>query len=160
MIKIGLGYDLHRLEAGRPFVLGGVAIPHPAGPAGHSDGDCLVHALIDALLGAEGETDIGRLYPDSDPRTAGVRSTLLLAEVVARLAKAGFRVLQVDAVVVAERPKLGPYFPGIKGVLAPLLGLPPSGVGLKAKTNEGVGPVGREEAVACWAVALVEKRDG
>jgi len=160
MIKIGIGYDIHRLEPGRRLVLGGVEVPHPRGLAGHSDGDCLVHAVIDALLGAEGETDIGRLYPDSDPRTEGVRSAVLLAEVVGRLAGAGFRVLQVDAVVVAEQPKLGPHFPRMKEVLAPVLGLPASGIGLKAKTSEGLGPVGREEAVACWAVALIEKSRG
>jgi 2-C-methyl-D-erythritol 2,4-cyclodiphosphate synthase len=160
MIKIGVGYDIHRLEPGRRLVLGGVEIPHPLGLAGHSDGDCLVHAVIDALLGAEGETDIGRLYPDTDPRTEGVRSTALLAEVVGRLAGAGIKVLHVDAVVVAENPKLGPVFPRMKEVLTPLLGLPASGLGLKAKTNEGLGPVGREEAVACWAVALVESSRG
>jgi 2-C-methyl-D-erythritol 2,4-cyclodiphosphate synthase len=157
MIKIGIGYDLHRLEPGRILFLGGVEIPHPRGLAGHSDGDCLIHAVIDALLGAEGETDIGRLFPDTDAATEGVRSTIFLGEVVNRLRRKGFRVVHVDVVVVAEHPKLGPHFPRMKEVLAPLLGVDGAGLGLKAKTNEGVGLIGREEAVACWAVALIEK---
>ena len=156
MLKVGIGYDFHRLEAGRPLYLGGVEIPHPRGLAGHSDGDCLVHAVIDALLGAEGETDIGGLFPDSDPKTAGVRSTVLLERVVGRLARKGLRVVQVDVVVVAESPRLGPHFPRMKKALAPRLGVAGTELGLKAKTNEGLGAVGREEAIACWAVALVE----
>ncbi len=160
MLKIGIGYDLHRLEPGRPLYLGGVEIPHPRGLAGHSDGDCLIHAVIDALLGAEGETDIGRLFPDTDPATKGARSTILLGEVVGRLKRKGFRVVHVDVVVVAESPKLGPHFPRMKDALIPLLGVDGSGLGLKAKTNETVGLIGRREAIACWAVALVDKKRG
>lgn len=160
MIKVGIGYDLHRLEPGRRLFLGGVDVPFPRGLAGHSDGDCLIHAVIDALLGAEGMTDIGGLYPDSDPRTERIRSTRLLGEVVDRLRRAEYRILNIDVVVVAENPKLGPHFPRMREVLAPILGLDGSDLGLKAKTNEGVGSVGREEAIACWAVALVERTRG
>ena len=158
--KIGLGYDIHRLVRGRPLYVGGVEIPSDRGALGHSDGDCLIHAIIDALLGAEGMTDIGGLYPDSDPRTAGIRSTRLLGEVVDRLRRAEFRILNIDVVVVAENPKLGPHFPRMKEALAPILGLDGSDLGLKAKTNEGVGSIGREEAIACWAVALIERARG
>jgi 2-C-methyl-D-erythritol 2,4-cyclodiphosphate synthase len=155
MTRCGLGYDLHRLRAGRPLVLGGIEIPHPAGLLGHSDGDALVHALIDALLGAMGEGDIGQLFPDTDPRYKGARSTLLLGEVMARLKRKRLAVLHADAVVVAERPKLGPHFPAMKAALAPLLGLPAGRLGLKAKTNEGLGLIGRGRAIACWAMVLV-----
>ncbi len=155
MIRCGLGYDLHRLAPGRPLFLGGIEIPHPAGLLGHSDGDALIHALIDALLGAMGEGDIGQLFPDRDPRTKDIRSTELLRDVCARLKKKRLAVLHADAVVVAERPKLGPYFPAMKAALAPLLGLPPDGLGLKAKTNEGLGLIGRGRAIACWATVLV-----
>jgi 2-C-methyl-D-erythritol 2,4-cyclodiphosphate synthase len=155
MIRCGLGYDLHRLAPGRPLFLGGIEIPHPAGLLGHSDGDALIHALIDALLGAMGEGDIGQLFPDRDPRTKDIRSTELLRAVCARLKKKRLAVLHADAVVVAERPKLGPYFPAMKVALAPLLGLPPDGLGLKAKTNEGLGLIGRGRAIACWATVLV-----
>lgn len=155
MTRCGLGYDLHRLQAGRPLVLGGIEIPHPSGLLGHSDGDALAHALIDALLGAMGEGDIGQLFPDTDPRYRGVRSTVLLREVMARLKRKRLAVLHADAVVVAERPKLGPHFPAMKAVLAPLLGLPAGRLGLKAKTNEGLGLIGRGRAIACWAMVLV-----
>jgi len=158
MTRCGLGYDLHRLAPGRPLFLGGIEIPHAAGLVGHSDGDALIHALIDALLGAMGEADIGHLFPDTDPRYKGVRSTELLREVCGRLKRKRLAVLHADAVVVAERPKLGPHFPAMKAVLAPLLGLPPDGLGLKAKTNEGLGLIGRGRAVACWAAVLVGPR--
>jgi 2-C-methyl-D-erythritol 2,4-cyclodiphosphate synthase len=158
MLRTGLGYDLHRLRAGRPLVLGGVTIPHPTGLYGHSDGDALVHALIDAVLGAAGEGDIGRLFPDTDPRWRGANSMDLLRDVMKRLGKNGFRLVHADAVVVAEKPKLGPHFEAMKDVLCPVLGLRRDGLGLKAKTNEGLGPVGRGQAIACWAVVLVEKK--
>jgi 2-C-methyl-D-erythritol 2,4-cyclodiphosphate synthase len=155
MTRCGLGYDLHRLAPGRTLFLGGIEVPHTVGLVGHSDGDALIHALIDAILGAMGEGDIGELFPDRDPRYAGIRSTELLRDVCARLKKKKLAVLHADAVVVAERPKLGPHFPAMKAVLAPLLGLPPDGLGLKAKTNEGLGLIGRGRAIACWATVLV-----
>ncbi len=153
--RIGLGWDLHRLAAGRPFVLGGVRFPHDRGPLGHSDGDALVHAVIDALLGAAGEGDIGTLFPDTDPRYAGISSLVLLDRVMAGLKRKRLAVRHVDVVVAAERPKIAPRAADIKAVLAPRLGLSPDRLGIKAKTAEGLGPVGRGQAVACWAVALL-----
>jgi len=154
-IRTGLGYDLHRLAAGRRLFLGGLEIPYPAGLVGHSDGDALVHALIDAILGALGEGDIGQHFPDRDPRTKNVRSTELLETVMAMVRKKKLRLIHADAVVVAETPKLGPLFPGMKERLGPILGLPADRLGLKAKTNEGLGLIGRGRAIACWAVVLV-----
>lgn len=159
MHKTGLGYDIHRLEAGRRLVLGGTDIPFPEGLAGHSDGDALVHAVIDALLGALGEGDIGGFFPDTDPRYKGARSAGLLADVVAHLKARGAAILNVDTVIVAEAPKLGPHVPAMKAALCPVLGLPESRLGIKAKTNEGLGPVGEKRAIACFAVALVDLPD-
>lgn len=159
-IKVGLGYDIHRLERGRDLYLGGVKIPHPSGLLGHSDGDCLVHALIDALLGAVGEADIGRLFPDTDPAYRGIRSIALLQQVMARLRRRRARVLNADVVVVAQTPKLAPYIEPMKDALCPILGVARSRLGIKAKTNEGLGLIGRERAIACWAAALVEEEAG
>jgi 2-C-methyl-D-erythritol 2,4-cyclodiphosphate synthase len=157
MLKIGLGYDIHPLVAGRPLVLGGLALPGPRGLSGHSDGDALVHAIIDALLGAAGEGDIGRLYPDTEPRTEGVSSLRLLGEVMGRLKAAGWSVVNVDAVVAAEEPRIAPLAGRMKEALCPLLGVPEAALGIKGKTNEGLGPVGEGRAIACWAVALIQK---
>jgi 2-C-methyl-D-erythritol 2,4-cyclodiphosphate synthase len=159
-IKIGLGYDIHRLAKGRDLYLGGVRISHPTGLLGHSDGDCLVHALIDALLGAAGEPDIGRLFPDTDPKTKGIRSTELLARVISRLRRRGIRAVNADAVVVAQAPKLAPHIEAIKDCLCPILGVARGGLGIQAKTNEGMGLIGRKRAIACWAVVLVEEKAG
>jgi 2-C-methyl-D-erythritol 2,4-cyclodiphosphate synthase len=156
MHKIGIGYDIHRLEAGRRLVLGGTDIPAPAGLRGHSDGDALVHAVIDALLGALGEGDIGAHFPDTDPRFEGARSRDLLETVVGLLRARGARVVNVDAVIVAEEPKMGPHVPAMKAALCPILGVPEKALGIKAKTNEGLGPVGEKRAIACTAVALIE----
>ena len=156
MMRTGLGYDLHRLQAGRPLILGGIRVPHSAGLLGHSDGDALVHALIDAILGAMGEGDIGRLFPDTNPRWRGANSVDLLRDVMKRLRAKKMRLVHADAVVVAERPKLGPHFESMKDVLCPVLGLARDGLGLKAKTNEGLGLIGRGRAIACWAVVLAE----
>jgi len=157
MLKIGCGYDIHPLAAGRKLVLGGLDIPFPKGLAGHSDGDALVHAVIDALLGASGQGDIGCLFPDTDPKTQGVSSLRFLADVAARLRAGGWRVVNVDVVVAAEEPKIAPLAAGMKKILCPLLGLEESGLGIKGKTNEGFGAVGEGRAIACWAVALIEK---
>jgi 2-C-methyl-D-erythritol 2,4-cyclodiphosphate synthase len=159
MHKIGFGYDIHRLAEGRPLVLGGTGIAHRAGLLGHSDGDALVHAVIDALLGAAGEADIGAHFPDTDPRYEGVRSTDLLAEAVRLVRSLGAEIVNVDSIVVAEEPKIGPHVPAMKAALAPILGIPASALGIKAKTNEGLGPVGEKRAIACYAVALVRFRD-
>lgn len=159
MTKIGFGYDIHRLEPGRRLILGGVDIPHPAGLLGHSDGDALVHAVIDALLGAHGQGDIGARFPDADPRYLGARSLVLLGTIMDHLRSRGAAVVNVDAVIVAEEPKMGPYIPAMKAALAPVLGVPESAVGIKAKTNEGLGPVGEKGAIACYAVALLRLPD-
>lgn len=159
MHKIGFGYDIHRLEAGRPLVLGGAPIPFPAGLLGHSDGDALVHAVADALLGALGEGDIGTHFPDTDPRYEGARSVGLLAAVVGLVRARGAEIVNVDTVVVAEEPKMAPHVPAMKAALAPVLGIPEAALGIKAKTNEGLGPVGEKRAVACYAVALLTVPD-
>jgi 2-C-methyl-D-erythritol 2,4-cyclodiphosphate synthase len=159
-IRIGFGYDIHRLAKKRKLYLGGLAIPHPLGLAGHSDGDCLVHALIDSLLGAMGEGDIGQLFPDSRPEYKGIRSTELLRRVMARLKRRRWSVLNVDMVIVAQAPRLAPYVEEMKKVLGPYLSLPKANIGIKSKTNEGLGLIGREKAVACWAVALVGEKKG
>jgi 2-C-methyl-D-erythritol 2,4-cyclodiphosphate synthase len=157
MLKIGFGYDIHPLVAGRKLVLGGLAIPGPKGLAGHSDGDGLIHAIIDALLGAAGEGDIGRLFPDNDPRTEGISSLQLLGEVMTRLHGSGWSVVNVDTVIVAEDPKIAPLAGQMKKKLCPVLGVGETGLGIKGKTNEGLGPVGEGQAIACWAVALIQK---
>jgi len=156
-LRIGLGYDLHRFGPGRSLWLGGVEIPFPLGLAGHSDGDCLIHAVIDALLGAAGEVDIGRLFPDTDPAYKDVRSTVLLSAVMERLKKTGIEVIHVDTVVVVEQPVIAPYVPAMKHVLCPLLGVAPDRLGIKGKTNEGIDAIGKGEAIACWATVLLRK---
>ncbi len=156
--RVGFGYDLHRLVAGRRLVLGGLEIPHAKGLAGHSDGDCLIHAIIDALLGALGQGDIGRLFPDKDPEYKDVSSLRLLGEVVAKVRALGFEISNLDSVVVADRPRLQPYFPEMKRILGRVLGLKSGELSLKAKTNEGIGPVGKGQALACWVVVAVGKK--
>jgi len=154
-IKIGLGYDIHRLVKGKTLYLGGVKIPHHSGLVGHSDGDCLIHALVDALLGALGEGDIGRLFPDNDPKWKGIRSVVLLRKIVPRLKRKKAEILNIDLVVVAQAPKLAPHTERMKKALGSILGIPEEDIGIKAKTNEGLGLVGRERAIACWAVVMV-----
>jgi len=151
----GLGYDCHRFAAGRRLVLGGVEIPHERGLEGHSDADALVHAIIDALLGAAAMGDIGQHFPDTDERFRHADSTDLLRRVVAMLAAAGYAVLHVDATVVIERPKLAPARDRIRETLAQALGIDIAHVSVKATRGEGMGFVGREEGVAVMAVATV-----
>ncbi|HSW44613.1 MAG TPA: 2-C-methyl-D-erythritol 2,4-cyclodiphosphate synthase [Phycisphaerae bacterium] len=150
--RVGLGTDLHRLEPGRRLVLGHVPIEHDRGPAAHSDGDVVLHAIIDALAGAAGLPDIGESFPNTDPAYAGADSGMLLTETLRRVAQAGYAVVNVDATIHAQRPKLGPYKSAIRFEVARLLGLPVESVSIKAKTGEGVDAVGREEAIACTAV--------
>ncbi|HEX2695335.1 MAG TPA: 2-C-methyl-D-erythritol 2,4-cyclodiphosphate synthase [Acidobacteriota bacterium] len=157
-LKTGIGYDIHRLAAGRKLVLGGVRIPSPVGLAGHSDADALVHALIDALLGASGDGDIGRLFPDTDPTWKDADSTVLLKAVMARLRKAGLELLNADAVIVAEKPAIAPYVAAMKRVLCPILGIKPEALGIKGKTNEGLGPVGQRKAIVCLATVLLRQK--
>ncbi len=158
MIRVGIGYDSHRFAAGRPLVLGGVRIPHELGLTGHSDADAVVHALIDALLGAAGLGDIGTLYPDTDPTWKDAVSLVLLRQVVTRLQDAGWRPLQCDITVIAQQPKLAPHAPAIRESLAVALGVAAGDVGFKAKTNEGMGFIGRGEGVAVMAVATLGPR--
>jgi 2-C-methyl-D-erythritol 2,4-cyclodiphosphate synthase len=150
--RSGIGWDSHRLEAGRPFVLGGVRIEHDRGPAGHSDGDVLAHAVTDALLGAAGLGDIGAHFPDTDPAFAGADSLALLREAVSRAAAAGWTPSYADATVLLERPKVGPHREAIATALGAALGAP---VNVKATTGEGMGFVGRAEGVAALAVVTV-----
>lgn len=157
-VRAGLGYDIHRLEKGRKLFLGGIEIPFPKGLRGHSDGDCVIHALIDALLGALGEGDIGQLFPDTEPRFKGIRSTELLKEVVRRVKASKVEICNVDAVVIAEEPHLAPHIPGMKATLSSILGIEEDSVGIKAKTNEGLGMIGRGEAIASWAIALLREK--
>jgi len=157
MLKIGFGYDIHPLSAGRPLVLGGLEVPFPKGLDGHSDGDGLVHAIIDALLGAAGEPDIGRLFPDTDPRLAGVSSLKLLGEAMARLRAGGWSVVNVDTVVAAEAPKIAPLVERMRDVLCPVLGVDRAALGIKGKSGQGLGDIGEGRAIACWAVALIKK---
>jgi 2-C-methyl-D-erythritol 2,4-cyclodiphosphate synthase len=153
--RVGQGYDVHSFsdDPTRPLVLGGVTVEGAPGLAGHSDADALAHAVADAVLGAAGLGDLGDHFPDTDPRWAGADSLALLAEVVQRAAAAGWRVANVDATVVAEAPKLGPRRSEMAERLAAVVGAP---VSVKATTNEGLGPIGRGEGIACLAVVLLE----
>ncbi len=156
MTRTGIGYDLHRLEAGRRLIVGGIEVPSDKGSVGHSDADVLAHAFCDALLGAAGLGDIGTHFPDSDPRWKGVSSLVFLEHVRMMFAESGVKIIHLDAVVIAERPKLGPHFPAMREALARALSIEPSRISLKAKTNEGVDALGRGEAIAAHAVATVE----
>ena len=151
--RVGIGYDLHRLEPGRKLILGGIELAAERGPVGHSDGDALAHAICDALLGAAGLGDIGTHFPDTDPKWKGVSSLLFLERTAAMLAERGLRVAWLDAVVIAERPKLGPHFPAMREALARALGISSERINLKAKTNERLGELGRGEAIAAQAIA-------
>ncbi len=154
-MRIGQGYDAHRFEPGKPLVLGGVPIAHDEGLKAHSDGDVLIHALCDALLGAAGLGDIGRHFPDSDPAYAGADSRDLLRAVVGLLRDRGWQVENVDLTAVAQRPKLAPYIDAMRQVLAVDLQVNPQQVNIKATTTEGMGFTGRGEGIAAYAVALL-----
>eukprot|EP01022_Parablepharisma_sp_SALTPOND_P026014 TRINITY_DN6152_c0_g1_i1.p1 TRINITY_DN6152_c0_g1~~TRINITY_DN6152_c0_g1_i1.p1 ORF type:complete len:389 (+),score=181.14 TRINITY_DN6152_c0_g1_i1:542-1708(+) len=154
-LRMGQGFDVHRLEPGRRLVLAGVELEHEAGLAGHSDADVVTHAVMDALLAAAGLGDIGMMFPDSDPAFAGADSIALLEAVVERLAKEGWRPMQVSATLLAQRPKVAPHNQAMRARLAGALGLAPEMVNLAASTTEGLGFVGREEGMAAWATALI-----
>jgi len=156
-VRVGIGHDTHRLVEGRPLILAGVRIDHPRGLAGHSDADVVCHAVADALLGAAGLGDIGEHYPDTDPKWRGLDSTRLLAEVVDRLSRTGWIVVNCDVIVHAQEPKLGPHKAAMRANLARLLRLLEPSVNVKAKTGEHVGPVGRGEAISCHAVVLIRQ---
>ena len=154
--RVGLGVDFHRFAAGRKLVIGGVEIPHEKGLLGHSDADVLTHALCDALLGAAGLGDIGTHFPDTDPRYRGISSLKLLERVISMVSEAGFRPVNADCVLIAQAPKLTPHFPAMQEVLAPILGVSPDRVGLKATTSEGMGALGRGEGIGALCTCLIE----
>lgn len=157
-VRCGIGYDLHRLAEGRKLIVGGIEVPFDKGPVGHSDGDVLAHALCDALLGASGLGDIGKLFPDTDPEWKGANSLLFLEHTRKLLGGKNFVIEYVDAVVILEKPKLGPHFSKMREALARSLGISTEQISLKAKTNEGVDAVGRGEAIAAHAVATLSQR--
>lgn len=156
-IKAGLGFDIHKLEKGRKLFLGGVEILFPKGLVGHSDGDCLIHAIIDGLLGAVGERDIGQLFPDTDPKFKDVRSTELLKDTVRQLKEKKVEIINIDSIIIAEQPKLVSYVPQMKEILCPILQVGKDDLGIKAKTYEGLGVIGQGEAIAAWAYVLVRQ---
>ncbi len=157
--RVALGTDLHRLAEGRRLVLAHVPVEHEKGPVAHSDGDVVLHAIIDALAGAAGLPDIGDLFPDSDPAHRNADSGVLLAEVLRKVATAGYAVVNVDATIHLQRPKLAPHKAAMRAEVARLIGLPVDAVSIKAKTGEGLDAVGREEAVACTAIVGLSVRD-
>ena len=154
-MRIGEGFDVHVLVSGRPLILGGVLIPHEKGLAGHSDADVLIHALIDALLGACGLGDIGQHFPDTDPQWEGVDSRVMLATAYKMVCESGYEVVNVDSTVIAERPKLSPYIADMREVLAELLSVSVDRVNVKAKTSERLGMVGREECIVAMVSVLL-----
>ena len=158
--RSGIGYDSHRFAAGRPLRLGGVTIPHTHGLAGHSDGDAILHAITDALLGAAALGDIGSFFPDTEPQWKGADSSLFVKGAVEALKGAGLAVYQVDVTVIAERPKLAPHVGAMRAATAKLLGVAMDAVSIKAKTNEGMGWIGRGEGIGVIAVATVRGAGG
>ncbi|MBR6370423.1 MAG: 2-C-methyl-D-erythritol 2,4-cyclodiphosphate synthase [Bacteroidaceae bacterium] len=157
MIRVGYGFDVHRLVEGRDLIIGGVKIDFGLGLLGHSDADVLIHAICDALLGAAAMRDIGYHFPDTDPRYKGIDSRILLSETVGLLKEKGYGICNVDATVCAEKPKLNPHIPQMQQVLAELMGLEADRVSIKATTTERLGFTGRMEGISAHAVALIEK---
>ena len=156
MVHVGIGYDVHALVAGRKLILGGVEIPHTKGLDGHSDADALMHAICDAVLGALGEEDIGHFFPNTDPRWKGVPSKIFLEEAAKQVAKRKGKIVNVDATVIAQQPKIYPHIAEMKKRIAAALGVGEKQIGVKATTNELMGFIGREEGIAAMAVASIE----
>lgn len=159
MNRIGIGYDIHRLEAGLPLILGGVTIPHPKGFVAHSDGDALCHAITDAMLGALALGDIGSHFPDTDPRYKGADSVHLMQQVAELVRGNGYHIENIDTNIIAQAPKLRPHIDTIRERLATALHLPVEKISVKARTNELVGPEGREEAISTQAIVLLARSD-
>src|ERR1700676_2068041 len=157
-VRCGIGYDLHRLEAGRKLIVGGIEVPFAKGAVGHSDGDVLAHALCDAVLGAAGLGDIGTHFPDTDPKWKGANSLLFLEHARTLLDENHCAIEHIDAGVITEKPKLGPHFPKMREALAKSLGVSYEKIHLKAKTNEGVDAIGRGEAIAAYVVATLTSK--
>ncbi len=160
MTRVGIGYDVHRLAQGRALVLGGVSIPHPTGLDGHSDADVLIHAIADALLGALGEADIGHYFPNTDMRWRNAASAIFLEEIGRIVRERRGRIVNVDATVIAEQPRLAPHIGAMKEKIGAALGLSAGRVGLKATTNESLGFLGRKEGIAAMAVASIDLPEG
>jgi 2-C-methyl-D-erythritol 2,4-cyclodiphosphate synthase len=156
-LRIGSGYDVHAFAPNRPLVLGGVTVPHELGLAGHSDADAVIHAVVDALLGAAALGDIGQHFPSNDPRWKDQPSRVFLSYTLDLLCQQGWRISNIDATIVAERPKMSPHIPAMRAHLAEYLGLTLDQVSVKATTTDGLGFAGRREGIACYAVALIER---
>ena len=156
-MRVGFGYDVHPLVEGRPLILGGIKIPYLYGLQGHSDADVLLHAISDALLGAIAEGDIGRHFPDTDPQYKNIRSTILLKKVMTRIREKGFHILNIDATILAQRPKLSDHIPRMVKEMADVLEIEMGRINVKATTSEGLGFAGRGEGIAAYAVALVDE---
>lgn len=156
MIRVGIGYDAHRFAEGIPLILGGVEIPWPKGLAAHSDGDVVIHAIIDSILGAAALGDIGIHFPDSDPGYKGISSLLLLDEVREKITRVGYRVCNVDCTVVAQRPKISPHAPMMRKKISDALSVEEGRINVKATTTEHMGFTGREEGIACYAICCIE----
>ncbi len=157
MARIGIGFDMHRLVEGRKLVLGGLPIDHPVGLLGHTDADVVLHAVIDAILGAAGLPDIGDLFPDTDPVYKDADSRILVQTAVEKISEAGYRVENVDVIIHAEAPKMSPYKQAMAESVAGMLNCDKRNVSVKAKTNEGLGPVGHGQAIACTAIAMLTR---
>ena len=155
--RVGIGYDLHRLADERKLFIGGVEIPYIKGLSGHSDADVLIHAICDALLGAIAEADIGELFPDTDPKYQGISSPELLKRVLELVCEKGYKVSNIDTIIIAEEPKFAPFKNSIRENLSKIMNIDKDCVGVKAKTNEGLGGVGRKEGIACYATVLIKK---
>jgi 2-C-methyl-D-erythritol 2,4-cyclodiphosphate synthase len=156
-MRVGFGYDVHPFVEKRPLILGGIQVPYLFGLQGHSDADVLLHAICDALLGAVAEGDIGRHFPDTDPQYRDIRSTILLKRVMTRVKEKGFRVINIDATIVAEKPKLSEFIPRMVKEIEGVLEMEPGRINVKATTSEGLGFIGREEGIAVYAIALLEE---
>jgi len=157
--RVGIGFDVHAFEEGRPLFLGGVQIPHTRGLAGHSDADALLHAISDAIFGALGQPDIGQHFPNTDPRWKDCPSCVFLAEAVRIAREAGYVVVNLDSTLLAEEPKMAPHIPAMRDLIAKELGIEPQQVGIKATTMEGLGLIGRHEGIAAMAVVLLGERE-
>jgi len=155
-MRIGIGYDLHRLRKGRKLILGGVEIPYPKGLFGHSDADVLLHAIADALLGAANLGDIGKHFPDTDPKYKNISSKIILEKVYRLVRKKGYKIENVDSVIIAEEPRLAPYIPQMKRNTSWVLKIKPDEISIKAKTNEKLGYLGQKQAISAYAVALLQ----
>ncbi len=157
-VKVGIGFDIHPLVEGRKLILGGIDIPHRKGLKGHSDGDVIVHAIIDAILGAMGEKSIGELFPDTDERYRDIDSTILLSEVCEMMKEKNMKIMNIDCVVIAQEPKLISFIPLMREKLSSLMGVRSELLNIKAKTHEGIGEIGRGEAISCYSIAVLKEK--